>query len=220
MRYIVYLLALPFLLISCESKDSADVNQSQISISYNLSYNAKVDKTTAQAYFSFGTQALQLTAPSSIVVNDQKLNWQDLPNYYMYEFNGFVTNGIFVWTNTTRNVYTNTLKLVPISIASVPDKIDSAKNFSVTWQGASIAEGEWLHLNINLVNLGLVGYDTIIHNDLGSKTIIIPGAILAPYTKGTAKVELTRKASGNLKEKTQEDCIWETAYTDSKTIAN
>ncbi|HBH48606.1 MAG TPA: hypothetical protein DDX98_08195, partial [Bacteroidales bacterium] len=87
-------LILALLFVSCEREDSADVNQDRIYTIYSLVYEADQDITYARAWFQFGSAVgtlLELSEPSNVSFNDQRLSFQNAFAYYEKSLPGKTT---------------------------------------------------------------------------------------------------------------------------------
>lgn len=139
-------LLLVITLTSCETEDSADVNQDRIYTVYEAFYNSNTDKTWVVARFRFGGPTgtlLELNEPASVTFNGDELPYNVVFSGHYKEFAGRVTSGEFVYTNVDEVTFSNSLpSSETIQFPDGLETISKANAFSLEWEGSSLRENE------------------------------------------------------------------------------
>ena len=94
---------------SCQTEDSADVNQDKIYTDYELFYNSNTDKTQVVARFRFGGPLgtlLELNDPASVKFDGEDVPFNALYSGHFKEFSGQVLEGTFLYTNVEKHLKT------------------------------------------------------------------------------------------------------------------
>ena len=132
--------------ISCQRENSDDVNQDRIYAEYELYYDKNQNKTYASAVFRFGNATgtlLELTSPSSVTFNGDQIPFDQTFSYYRKEYQGLVTGGTFVFTNTEGTSFTNTVSSTrTIDFPTSMDTITASNGYTLAWVGDSIVTDE------------------------------------------------------------------------------
>ncbi len=181
--------ALGLLLFSCQTEDSASVNQDRIFTTYELYYDANTDKTTARATFRFGSAVgtnLELSSPAEARFDNDVLSFNSIIGAYEKEYPGFKTQGTFRYTNNDNEVYTNqvgVLKTIAFP-ANFPTSISRANAFTITWVGDALAAGE--RVDVVLTRAGSSPLVRVFTQAQPAATAIVLGADqLSQFTAGS-----------------------------------
>lgn len=166
-------------LFSCQTEDSASVNQDRIFTTYELYYDANTDKTTARATFRFGSAVgtnLELSSPAEARFDNDVLSFNAIIGAYEKEYPGFKTQGTFRYTNNDNEVFTNQVGgLKPIAFpADFPTAISRSNAFTITWVGDALAAGE--RVDVVLTSAGSSPLVRIFTQAQPAATAIVLGA--------------------------------------------
>ena len=142
------------LLNACQSELSEDVNQDRIWTNYELFYDQESDKTLAIAVFRFGNALgtrLELSGAADITFNNQDMVWKVGLARYELEFDGWVKDGTFVYTDAEENTFTNVLPTMRSAI--FPDNptviaLSKSEDYTLAWEGTPLAEEDVLSVRI------------------------------------------------------------------------
>ncbi len=192
-----------FVLSSCESENSSDVNQDRIYCEYELYYNANEDKTYAWARFKFGNALgtlLQLTDPSEVRFNGDLLTFKSTLAYYEKDYAGFVQTGTFTWKDTDGNEFSNTITITPTDYPAGLDTISRAQAYELFWVGDSLSANHSVILTANGINEGDAQVFT--QTNLNSKSIIMTYNKLQILAHGNGTLWLDRSYSPDLTQQT------------------
>jgi len=145
--YFLLILALiPAVFVSCNRENSDTVQQDLIHQTYTLVYNGTEDKTYARASYrfsnGFGT-LLFLSGGANVQFNGVPMDWKNLLAYYELEFPGNLSTGVFEYTDSDGNLFTNPITQVdsiafPVSFTSLTKNGSSA---TFNWVGPVLANG-------------------------------------------------------------------------------
>ena len=191
--YLLFLISLPVLVISCVKEESENVNQDSIYTIYELFYNQNQDKTTAQATFRFGGPGgtlLNLSDPAVSTFNNDELNYNQLLGVHNREYTGLTTSGTFRYTDLDNNQFTNaTATIIPIDFPTV-DTIDAANAFSFQWSGSAIAAGETVSLTIDGTQQN--NFEIFSSSSIGATQLVLPANRLQKLGAGNATCTFIR----------------------------
>jgi hypothetical protein len=145
-------LILALLFVSCEREDSADVNQDRIYTIYSLVYEADQDITYARAWFRFGSAVgtlLELSEPSNVSFNDQRLSFQNAFAYYEKSLPGKTMSGSFFWEDYDGLQFNNAVSMKEIDFPSDLTEISQDQSFELFWEGMPLKNDEYVAVAIN-----------------------------------------------------------------------
>ncbi|MDT8308025.1 MAG: hypothetical protein RQ866_00735 [Bacteroidales bacterium] len=199
---VVIIMSLLMLFSQCNREDSADVNQDKIYCEYELFYNSNVDKTYARATFRFSNEfgtKLELTAPSQVTFKGDVLTFKSALAYYEKEYAGFQSSGVFEWTDTDGNGYSNAIVVHPIGQAVGVDTIPTDSTFELFWTGDSLGQNELVKLTINSSQNG--NLQVFVQDNLHSKSVLLNKTQLQLLGQGEATLWLDRYYSPGLAQK-------------------
>jgi hypothetical protein len=142
--------------VACrDAKESELVDQTRIWTSYELSYDAATNITTAKASFRHFTSVgrrLKLTNGSTVRFQNQILpeKTELLTNitYYERQFTGHIENGIFSWTDGDGRVYNNEITNRMIDFPQFIEDIFVNEPFEFYWDGLELQHNEVAKLRI------------------------------------------------------------------------
>jgi hypothetical protein len=205
----LFILSIIILIIisSCASNETANsdkVNQSEIYQIYSVSYNAGDMELSARATFRFGGSngtTLMLVNPSIVKFNTEEMPYKHgaFSGTY-YEINkqsDFIKNAVFYYKNNDKKTFDNSIKMQPIEIVDFPSKVDTTKNYSVTWTGLPVANGETVTLVLEDKKYHTVSVST---NIVGAISIGFSPSDLKGLVGGSANIYISRKTDFPLKE--------------------
>lgn len=190
---------------SCESEESASVNQDKIYTSYELKYDQNTDKTYTIAQFRFGNilgTLLQLSDPAEVRFNDDVLSFKPGLIYYEKEYAGKITSGTFTYKDATGVTYTNTASNLP-TIAFPANFTGVTRNQAntFTWTGTPLTAGEEVFLFIG--NTTTVNTQTFYTNKVGATNLVLSAEKLNNLAPGVAaEADLYRDRIDSLSQKT------------------
>lgn len=169
------------ILSSCKKEVSKNVDQDKIWTSFTLSYDENTDLTTATAQFRFSTEngtLLELSDPSSIMLEGTEMSWVSEEALYRSEFSGFVPMVEFTWVDLNGNMFTNTVEIhdidFPVSIEGLHYS-DSLTYFM--WEGLPLDSFEKVILELD--GSGNSFIQTLSVDSLGSTAIAIDSLTLS-----------------------------------------
>lgn len=204
MRYLLSLTALiTLLLTACHTEQSSDVNQNRIYTQYELVYNADEDITYARAWFRFGNATgtqLELSSPSEVTFEGEKLSFVKLLGYYEKKFAGLKNSGVFKWEDTEGTAYENTVALSSIAIGSLSDTLPRTAALNVPWTGDALSTDDVAVLWVN--GSGEGDAQAAISIEDGAGSIILPLDKVSKISAGKGKIYLERRRSPDLVQKT------------------
>ena len=145
-RFLVFLFAAPVVFFGCystEVNDSKNVAQDQIFHKYRLFYNDEAGEISVEAIFRFGSEkgtTLHLSSPSKIKVNGVELRGdKEFLRGYVYNYDDLQDNEdhkfTFDFTDYHGKTFKNSLKIHPVSLEKIPEKIKIAEDFSLQVDG-------------------------------------------------------------------------------------
>lgn len=141
------------LLTSCESEDSADVNQDRIYTVYELFYDSDDDVTTVLARFRFGSAlgtTLELNEPASVFFNEEQLAYNSILLGHSTEIAGRVTTGTFTYTNVDGETFINDVPTYEtIQFPNNLTTLSKSQAFSLEWEGTALGANETVGLYIS-----------------------------------------------------------------------
>jgi hypothetical protein len=204
MRNLLALLLLFALMTTaCHTENSADVNQDRIFTQYELFYNANEDITYARAWFRFGSATgtqLELTSPSQVEFEGDKLSFVKLLGYYEKKIAGYKKSGTFKWEDTAGAAFENTVTIHEINYGAVPDSVSRTGAFSIPWTGDPLGDTELVGAWINGEKEGDAQAAATIEK--GASALIIPADKMAKIGAGTGTIYMDRRFSPELEQAT------------------
>lgn len=200
------ILSLPFLLFSCETQESVNVNQDSIFGEYRLVYEAASDKTSARATFRFGSATgtiLELSDPAEVTTDGTLMNWRPVLAWYEAESASTDSSATFVYTDLDNNTFTNQVTLASeIDFPTSIDTIHQDAAYTLSWQGLPVATNESVIVTINGINEG--DAKVFIQNSPATTEIVLDKDKLAGLGIGEATITIERYTIQDLQEGTSE----------------
>ena len=198
---------------SCAKEDSSNVNQDSIYSIYELFYNKKTDKTTAQATYRFGGPTgtlLQLNSPAGVTFNGDKLSYNSITGVHKKEYAGSTNSGKFSYTDLDANTFANTIGTIdPFDFPTV-DTIKNTGAYTFKWTGNPVGENETISLTINGTQQANI--EIVASSSKGSTELIIPMNKLQNVGLGNAVCVLQRTfAKSNIDQATSKggrQAVW------------
>lgn len=151
-----FLISLSFfatiIFVSCESEDSADVNQDRIYTDYEVFYNSNTDITWVVARFRFGNALgtiLELNDPASVSFDGQELPYNQVFAGHYREFAGKIDLGAFTYTDTDGKTFVN--EVPAFESIAFPDDLTSlskSQAYSLEWEGTALSANQQVGLFI------------------------------------------------------------------------
>lgn len=121
--------------------------------------------------------------------------------YRKNDFKEEVKDFEFLFTDTDKKIYKNSVTLEPMKLSDLPKTISKTTVCTINWEGAPVGKNETVTLNITDNN----GTQISVNNKLkGSKTININPENMISLNPGTANIRIIRKVEKNIKETTGE----------------
>ena len=200
------LLAIPFLLISCEKENSEDVNQDKIYTDYELFYNKNEDKTYAVARFKFGGPTgtnLELTSGATVKFNGDLLTYNAFYVGHVKEYAVKISSGTFVYTDVDNNQFTNTTPVMD-TIAFQPgfDTIIKSQANTLTWIGSPLTANQSVGV---FIGSWTWGQDALFYqNQVGATNIVMGVSALNALALGTSTVYMDRSTETSVAQGTSE----------------
>jgi len=200
---VVFAVVVMALMASCQTEESADVNQDRIWTWYELVYNAETDKSFARAQFKFGNALgtlLELSEPSQVTFDGGALSFKKVPAWYEADFAGNKQSGTFTWHDTEGTSYTNSISIPDIDFPAGFTSMDKGSAYTLEWEGDALGPNEYVGVFFN----GNFEQDASISwvDDNGANAIIIPKNKIDQLADGKVDVWLERGVKPGLTEKT------------------
>lgn len=191
---------------SCETEDSASVQQDRIYTTYELFYDKNTDKTYARAQFRLGNALgtiLQLSAPAEVRFNNEALDYKPVLAFYEKEYAGRITNGTFVYKSTDGISYSNTANNLPdIDFASTFTGVTRNQANTFTWVGTPLAAREEIYLFMR--NTTTTNVQTFYNNAVGSTNMTLSAEKLNNLAPNVAaEADAYRNRIDSLTQKTE-----------------
>lgn len=205
-KKVLALIALPFLLFSCEKENSEDVNQDKIYADYELFYNKNDDKTIVIARFKFGGPTgtnLELTSGAAVTFNGDPLTYNAFYVGHYKEYAGKISSGTFVYTDVDNNQYTNATPAMD-TIAFQPgfDTIVKSQANTLTWIGSPLSANQSVGV---FIGSWTWGQDALYYQNQSGATNIIMGVnSLSALALGSSTVYMDRSNETNVAQGTSE----------------
>lgn len=212
--FILGLLIIPMVLLSCQKEDSSDVNQDTIYTVYELFYNENTDKTVAVVRLRFGSPTgtlLEATGTAQCTFNGDVLPYSTVYSGHAKEYAGLITTGTFTYTNTEGVTFTNSPPtMTTLTHPSDLDTIVKSQANTYTWQGNALAPFERVDL---FVGSWLWGQDAIFFaTGNGANTIVMGLNQLAGLAVGTSTLYVDRIHEVGITEGNPEGGVIRTRY--------
>ncbi len=223
MRNLLLLIVVLFMITSCKTESSDDVEVSAIYQAYLYKFIKSDNKTLACAQFRDGGPLgndVILNSPSSISINGDVLVHQNFPYalYYHYykELAGEVKVGTYVFTDKYSKSYTNIADLNTLPVIDFPaglDTISKAADFVFVWTGSALSAEESIELILASVDTSM----TYNAGPTGATSITVAQADLSFYKVGDINLYLKRSRTDDLQAATAKGGRIILEYSDSKT---
>lgn len=140
---------------STEVSDSSNVNQDAIYQDYYVTYDGETNLADASAVFRFESwqgNTLNLTSPSSIEVNGQKMSgekeWLTGYVYRASRVKSDKNNYVFRFTDTEEKEYNNSITLDPVSIDETVSELNLSKENEINFSGKPLDKHETFRITI------------------------------------------------------------------------
>lgn len=187
----------------CERENSDTVAQDKIHASYELFYDANVDKTYARATFKFsnalGTN-LQLVDPAEVSFEGDRLVWKEALAYYEKEYAGLVSTGEFMYVDLDGSTFINSVTINNIDYPANLDTIARDAAYELFWVGDPLAADEDVRVTVNGVLEG--DLQSFINADDGATSIILGKNKLEQLGQGQGTVWMDRRNSPPIQQAT------------------
>ncbi|MBL4706206.1 MAG: hypothetical protein JKY54_16890 [Flavobacteriales bacterium] len=186
---------------SCKREESLTADQNRIYSEYHYTYDAKTNKTIAQAEFRINNASgkkLELSYPATVRFNGEALSWRRLNGDYQLTSYATPSGGMFKYQDTEDQTYQNEAKLLnsvefPFGISSISKNAD----FFLPWIGDALESGETIEVTIRAG-----ASRTFRVNTVGSTYLRLDRNALSALTAGQAQIEIERIHIGTLAEST------------------
>lgn len=204
--FFALLMVVSAVFISCETEDSADVNQDKIYTVYEIFYNENSDKTVAIARFRFGNPAgtlLELNDPAGVTFEGDVLPYSIVYSGHAKEFAGKITEGTFEYVDVDGNVFENTIPtLSEIDHPQGFTTITKSQANTYAWEGSPLSGNERVNLFVGSWTWGddalffasgegatdiVMGTDQINQLPVGSSTLYVDRVNEVSVTEGTSE---------------------------------
>jgi hypothetical protein len=216
--FIAALLSLFFCLFffpACEG-ESTHLNQDRIYTSYELYYNGNTDKTYAQASFKLGNKygtLLKLGGNSSIgftigdsIYDPDPLTFMDEYGFYQKVLSGYLSLGVFYFTDEDGNQYTNSISFSSVTLPDTIAPIIRENSWQLSWdvlythQQIALKENESFTITLKEIA------DGDIHSfhqfEEGAESIVLDNDETSALDPGTYTLILDRRYQPELSQKT------------------
>ncbi|MFT5020284.1 MAG: hypothetical protein ACI9CU_001680 [Polaribacter sp.] len=206
LKKIVILLVVVAAFSACKKEVSKLVDQDKIWTYYELFYDQNTDKTYATATFRFSTEIgtkLELSDPSTVMVDGAEMNWNSDEAHYESEFSGLKASATFNWVDTDGKAFENDIEIRDIDYPAVLDDTllhsDSVNFFS--WAGmAPLDSGETA--NLRLIGPGETDDRDFFIDTVGATVIKIDSLKLLQVDSGLVILLLDKLYRPELQEET------------------
>lgn len=212
MRNILYLLLGIVLFSACASNEianSGDVKQSEIYQSYAVTYDEESNETYIKATYRFGGKngtTLVLTPPSNVTFNGEGMTRYESDfagAYYKIAQVKPLANGMnctFVFTDTDKKIFTNSIKFNPVLIGGVPNSIGKENPLKFTMMTNPLAYGEKIIIELKDSNHSAVFE---VPTQQPKRQFVLPAKVLKKLS-GEVKMQVTRSYNIMLSDATDE----------------
>lgn len=217
MKHLFIALVLISVVASCK-KNSSKVNQDKIYQTYKVSYNEETNQTTFTARFneeSKDGKDLELSDESTIMMNGAAMDKSGAS--YTKTFNGLVSSGTFVFTDSNGKSYTNTINMC--SFISNSGQSDLYTNSAEYWMfgGNEIGQNETVSVSIKNVadNTKTASASS---STVGAYYLTLTTSAMTNLPTGDASAVTTRTKVTNTGNFTSAGGRFEASYLSAKSI--
>lgn len=185
---------------SCKREESSNIDQNRIYSNYEFVYDAGTNVSSVTATFRLdnsGGQKLELSYPSRVDFNGERLSWRQAMGNYKLTRSGFVSNGKFNFFDVADKHYSNDIAaLSSIDIPFGMNSISKSGNFFLPWTGGPLMSGESVIVRISGAESG--GTKVFMITQPGATHIVLEQYKLNALGVGTANIQIERRTSGFL----------------------
>jgi hypothetical protein len=195
------LVVLPLVLLAgCPPvRPSHEVRQDEVIQLYEVVYEA--DETTASAVFKYLSSHLKLSKPSFVTHNGTVLKYHKHPRDYRRTVDGFLELHEWVWTDTERRTFANSIMLEPIAFVDPPARLSVSASTGLTFEPA-LGLTWYDYESVTLVRVG--DSDELALTAEPGATVVEPwGYLLNDYVGGTVELQLIRRRGRKLEQGTR-----------------
>lgn len=195
-----------FLMVSCASNETSDsdkVAQSEIYQSYFVEYDASTKEFEATAGFRFGGEngtTLRLVNKSVVRYEGQEMRIIQSPwtgTSYSYAKKGVLkAEHRFEYLNNEGETFVNSVPLLQAEPILVDAKIYKSKGVVVSWAGMPLSSKDQVELVLQDSNQSYSYYPKL----LGTTSIKLSAAELAPLTTGSGQISIRRSVTLSLQK--------------------
>ncbi len=215
MKKIFLILIGSLILASCASNEianSIDVKQDKIYQNYSILYNGNTNETNIKATYRFGGEngtTLVLTPPSKVTFNGKSMTRYEsdfVGAYYKIAQSKSLASGqvcTFVFTDTDKKQYTNSVKFNPVLISKIPAEINKGNPLEFTMLTNALAYGEKISIALKDTTHSVL-YE--VQDQQPKKQFVLPAMVLKKLS-GKVRITITRRYKIMLKEGTDEGGI-------------
>ena len=196
-------LGIAFMVSSCASENSVDVEQDRIWAQYELFYDKPLDKTYAKATFKFGNglgTLLKLTAPSEVKFKNDLLLFDETFKYYVKEYSCKIDSGSFTFTDAKSKKYVNSTPVMKAIDYPALDTLKTTSSYTFTWVGTPITQNEGVSLTIDGIAQNNV--EIFWQTNVGGTNMVLDANKLKNLGLGTATMYMDRGTTIPLTQKT------------------
>jgi hypothetical protein len=144
-------------------------------------------------------QKLELSYPSRVDFNGERLDWKQALGQYRMTRSGNVNNGVINFFDVSENKYSNSgTQLSAIDIPFGMNTISTSGNFFLPWTGGPLLAGETIKVRISGAQGG--GSKEFIISQVGATHIILEEFKLNDLAPGNANIQIERRSSSFLTE--------------------
>ncbi len=194
------------LFTSCQTEDSADVNQDKIYQDYELFYNSNTDKTEVVARFRFGSPTgtlLELKEPASVTFDGETIPFKVGYAGHQMEFSGQLNGGTFLYTNVDGETFENTVPAYEsIDFPNGITSVSKSEALTINWDGTPLSEDQAVGLFIGSWKWGEDAL--VLEGGSGTSGIVVGTDKLSNVAEGSSTFYMDRLTEINVQEGTEE----------------
>lgn len=219
--------ALAIFFASCASNETANsdtVSQSEIYQTYSVEYDDADMELSATASYRFGGNkgtTLALISPSQVTFNGEKMAQDN--NVFSGTFYNisrqvkFPGTFNFVFTDSDKKNYKNTINISPIEPSDYNSTIDTTEAYVVGWKGKPLQNAETITVYIESENHATCSKSSSI---VGATSVRFEPIDLKNLNSGPANIYIERKANYSLQESTHLGGRMSATYSSKKVGVN
>lgn len=151
-----------------------------LTVLYNLFYDAKKDTTLAAVAFCNGVgcggNSVFLSPGETITFNGAPLLNED--TLYVKRFKGFLPSGTFVWKTSDGRTFTNEIQIDPVAFSPDFNTINRNADLQLTWVGKPVQTSETVMLFFSLPNSSGVFESQFSSEQEGAQSLTVPSSEL------------------------------------------